>query len=184
MDCTANFYAPSTVPEYVYVFSFIFTGIAWLCLIIFPRQSWANFWFAGVWGPVILGLVYTFVLFYYFFQPYTVGAYTFTRSNPLHFFTLQGLRCLFLKDGVLLAGFLDLLILPLMVGAWMTRKAAQIRMPYIYLLPCLLLTFGAPGTGVVLFALFVATGGRWSQLARFDGQPPVNVSPVFARSDN
>ena len=82
---------------------------------------------------------------------------------------------------LLLAGFLDLLIMPLLLAAWMARKAAQVRMPYVYLLICMVVTFGAPGTGFVLYALFVALGGRWSQIARFDGQPPVNAAPVFAR---
>ncbi len=178
MDC--NFWIKSgefnSLPDYIYVGSFALAGIAWLTLIIFPRQSWANFWFAGVWVPVILGLVYTFVLFYYFFLP--------PRSIPFHFFTLDGLGCLFRKDGLLLAGFFDLLLLPLIVGAWMARKAAQIRMPYIYLLLCYVLTFGFPGTGFVVFALFVTTGGRWSQLARFDSQPPTGTDPVFARPES
>jgi hypothetical protein len=55
-------------------------------------------------------------------------------------------------------------------------------MPYVYLLICVIVTFGAPGTGFVLFAIFVGVrGGSWGQIARFDGQPPVNAAPVFAR---
>lgn len=171
--CNFCFTDPSGLPDILYIVAFVLTGLGWLTLIVFPRQSWANFWFAGLWVPLLLGLLYTFVLFYYFFSPY--------RSNPFHFFTLDGLRCLLSKDGLLLAIFLDILLLSLICGAWMCRKAAQIRMPYIYLLPCLLLTFGVPGTGFAFFALFVATGGRWSQMARFEGQPPTNTEPVFAR---
>lgn len=173
MQCDIVF---NGLPEYVYVFSFAFTGLAWLTLIVFPRQSWANLWFAGVIAPVILGVVYTLVLFYYFFLP--------PRSIPFHFFTLDGLRCLFLKDGLLLAGFLDLLLLPLIVGAWMARKAAQIRMPYVFLFVCYILTFGFPGTGFVAFALFVSIGGKWKLLQRYDSQPPVNTDPVLGYPEN
>src|SRR6202008_1360227 len=102
-------------------------------------------------------------------------------SSPKDFLSLEGLRRLFLKDGLLLSGFLDLLLVPLALAAWMTRKAAQVRMPYIFLLPCILLTFGFPGTGVVVFVILAGLGGRLAQIARFEGQPPTNTMPVFAR---
>jgi hypothetical protein len=165
--------APRTAAEWMYTISLVVTAISYLTLIIFPRQSWANFWFAGLIVPLLLSILYTFVLFIGFFQS--------PVSVPTQFFYLEGLRTLFQKDLLLLAGFLDLLIMPLLLAAWMTRKAAQVRMPYVYLLVCLVVTFGAPGTGFVLYALFVALGGRWSQIARFDGQPPYNAAPVFAR---
>ncbi len=161
------------VPARIYTVSFIITVVAYLVLIIFPRQSWANFWFSGVVVPVLLGVIYTFVLFIYFFQP--------PVSNPFDFFSLVGLRHLFLKDGLLLACFLDLLLAPLIAAAWMTRKAAQIRMPYVFLLPCIVLTLGVPGTGVVVFFMLAAIRGRLSEIPRFDGQPPTNTAPVFAR---
>lgn len=181
-----HLHAPEGPAGWMYFLSFILTVVAYLTLIIFPRQSWANFWFAGLIVPLLLSILYTFVLFIGFFQPVTnpPGSATVIApfSSPLEFFSLPGLRFLFAKDLLLLAGFLDLLIMPLLLAAWMARKAAQIRMPYIYLLVCLVVTFGAPGTGFVLFALFVGLrGGGWAQIARFDGQPPVNTSPVFAR---
>jgi ABA4-like protein len=169
------------IPARLYTASFILTVIAYLVLIVFPRQSWANFWFSGVVVPVLLGLLYTFVLFIYAFQTYPNNVPPLDVSNPFDFLSVNGLRRLFLKDGLLLAGFLDLLIMPLLVAAWMTRKAAQIRMPYIFLLPCLVLTFGVPGTGVVVFFLLASTRGRLSEMARFEGQPPTNTAPVFAR---
>lgn len=178
-----HFHYPNSASDWMHVISFLFTVVAYLTLIIFPRQSWANFWFCGLIAPLLLSILYTFALFIGFFQP-VIDPATGTRlalSQPLEFFSLEGLRFLFLKNLLLLAGFLDLLIMPLLVAAWMARKAAQVRMPYIYLLICVVVTFGAPGTGFVLFALFAGLGGRWSQIARFDGQPPANTSPVFAR---
>jgi hypothetical protein len=179
-----HLHAPEGAAGWMYFISFVVTVVAYLTLIIFPRQSWANFWFAGLYVPLVLSILYTFVLFIGFFQPVTDPATgrVLPFSSPPEFFSLPGLRFLFQKDLLLLAGFLDLLIMPLLLAAWMARKAAQIRMPYIYLLICVVVTFGAPGTGFVLYALFVGLGGsRWSQIARFDGQPPVNAAPVFAR---
>jgi hypothetical protein len=179
-----HLHAPTNGAEWLYLLSFMLTVVAYLTLIIFPRQSWANFWFAGLIVPLLLSILYTFVLFIGGFQPVrdASGQIVERLSSPFDFLSLPGLRHLFEKDLLLLAGFLDLLIMPLLVAAWMARKAAQIRMPYIYLLISMVVTFGAPGTGFVLYALFVGLGGgRWSEIARFDGQPPVNVSPVFAR---
>jgi len=164
-------------PGWAYTVSLILTMVGYLVLIVFPRQSWANFWFSGIVVPVMLGVLYTIVLL--------IGALPSPQfpkwANPLDFFTLVGLRRLFTRDYLLLAGFLDLLILPLMAAAWMTRKAAQIRMPYIFLLPCIILTFGVPGTGVVVFVMFASARGRLQEIPRFEGQPPVNTAPVFSR---
>lgn len=174
----------ATVPARLFTISFIITVVAYLVLIIFPRQSWANFWFSGIIVPALLGAIYSVVLLVYFFVPDLNQVPPVYVSNPLDFLSLAGLRHLFLKDGLLLAGFLDIILLSLIAAAWMTRKAAQIRMPYIYLLPCLVLTLGVPGTGVVVFTILSALGGRLSQMARFEGQPPTNTMPVFARPED
>ncbi|HEX3251205.1 MAG TPA: abscisic acid-deficient protein Aba4 family protein [Pyrinomonadaceae bacterium] len=190
------------VPSRLYTISLIITIVGYMVLIIFPRQSWANFWFSGIILPALLGAVYTVVLLITFFAPHYVQQQTISCAeltdisqgkafkcdeSSVHvsvatdFLTLNGLRRLFLKDGLLLSGFLDLLLAPLALAAWMTRKAAQIRMPYIFLLPCLLLTFAFPGTGVTVFVILSGLGGRLAQMARFEGQPPTNTMPVFAR---
>jgi hypothetical protein len=65
--------------------------------------------------------------------------------------------------------------------AWIARKAAQIRMPYVYLLPCLLIGFFFIGFGFALFAIIAAIGGGWSVIARFEAQPPTNTEPAAAR---
>lgn len=191
-----------SVPARLYTISFILVVLGFLVLIIFPRQSWANFWFSGIIVPALLGALYSVVLFLGFFasdanqlqsipcagvqtitdgSKYECDKSTLNVSSPKDFLSLDGLRHLFLKDLLLLAGFLDIILLSLIAAAWMARKAAQIRMPYIYLLPCLILTLGVPGTGVVLFVVLSGLGGRLSQMARFEGQPPTNTMPVFAR---
>jgi len=197
-----NGFSWTDVPPRLYTISFILTVVGFLVLIIFPRQSWANFWFSGIIVPALLGALYSVVLLVGFFafaadadqlqsipcvrvQAITDGSKYACESthvsNPKDFFSLGGLRHLFLKDLLLLAGFLDIVLLSLITAAWMTRKAAQIRMPYLYLLPCLIMTLGVPGTGVVVFTILSGLGGRLPQMARFEGQPPTNTMPVFAR---
>jgi len=67
-------------------------------------------------------------------------------------------------------------------GAWMARKAAQIRMPYLFLFPCLILTFMFAGFGFALFSIIAAIGAGWGEIAKFEGQPPTNTVPTAARA--
>jgi ABA4-like protein len=147
--------------------------IGWLVLILFPRQSWANYWFSGIAVPLVLSFIYTIAVVAYWFQPPT--------GSLFQFLTLPTIYEMFGNRGLLLAGWIDLIAMDLVVGAWMSRKATQIRMPYIFLLPCLILTFVFAGVGFTLFAIVAAIGGGWGEMAKFEGQPPVNVWPVFAR---
>ena len=158
------------------VLYFVVMGLAlmgWLALIFFPRRSWANFWFSGVLIPMLLCLMYMYLLITYWFYP---PAARFTQ-----FVTLDGVYAMFGNRGLLLVGWINLIAMDLVVGAWMTRKAAQIRMPYIYLLPCLIVTFVFAGFGFSLFTLIVGVGGGWSEIASFEAQPPVNIVPAVAR---
>jgi hypothetical protein len=161
------------LPDVLY---FVVMGIGvagWLALIVFPRQTWANFWFSGLAAPLSLSFIYMYLLLTYWNQP--------PVAHITQFITLQGVYAMFGNNGLLLVGWINIIAMDLVVGAWMTRKAAQIRMPYIYLLPCLIVTFVFAGFGFSLYALMVAIGGGWKEMAKFEGQPPINSSPAFAR---
>lgn len=149
-----------TLPHNVYFIVLGLSGLGWLALILFPRRIWANFWFSGLLVPVLLGILYTIVMASYWFKN--------PEGKVTGFMTLAGLRGIFDNPGLLLAGFIDLMSFPLIVGAWITRKAAQIRMPYIYLLLCLVVMILLPATGFVLFAALASMGGRLSEIARAD----------------
>ena len=97
------------------------------------------------------------------------------------FFSLDGVYAMFANRGLLLVGWINLIAMDLVVGAWMARKAAQIRMPYVYLLPCLVVTFIFAGFGFALFAVLAAIGAGWTEIAKYEEQPPVDVQPVMAR---
>jgi ABA DEFICIENT 4-like len=148
----------------------LIAGLGWAALIFAPRRIWWTFWFAGVIIPLILGLLYTLVFLLYWNIP--------PEGTFKGFFSLYGLRSLFENDGLLLAGWIDLLVIPLIVGAWMTRRAAQIKVPHAWMIPILLITLGFPGTGFVLFAVLVAIKGRWKDIAPIEDMPQVDCNPV------
>jgi len=161
------------LPHYLYFVVMGIVVIGWLALILFPRQRWANFWFAGLIVPLILSLTYTYLLVTYWFQP--------PVATLTQFIELEGVYAMFANPGLLLVAWLNIIGMDLVVGSWMARKAAQIRMPYVYLLPCLVMTFVFAGVGFTLFTIVTAIGKRWSEIAKFEAQPPTNTSPVAAR---
>jgi hypothetical protein len=155
---------------------FVVMGLAtlgWLSLILFPRQSWANFWFAGLAIPLMLCFIYMYMLLTYWRQP--------IPARFTEFITIEGVYQMFANQGLLLVGWINLIAMDLVVGAWMARKAAQIRTPYVYLLPCLIVTFVFAGFGYALFALVTATGAGWAEVAKFEEQPPVNTTAAISR---
>lgn len=160
-----------SLSDFLYYVTSGLAGIGWAALILFPRRPWANFWLAGVIVPTILGLMYTLTLLLWWNQPPFPG-------HPQDFFSLGGLRRLFQNDGLLLSGWIDLKVMPLVAGAWMARRAAQLRVPYVYLLPAMLATIAIPGTGFAIFILVVGLGGRWNNLAAVEGVPPTDSLPV------
>src|SRR5689334_4700695 len=79
-----HLHGPTNAAEWLYVISLIVTMVSLLTLIIFPRQSWANFWLCGLIVPLLLSILYTFVLFIGFFQPvyFPPETYLYAYSNP------------------------------------------------------------------------------------------------------
>jgi len=161
------------LPHYLYFVVMALVVIGWLALIVFPRQTWANYWFSGIVIPSILCAIYMFLLLVFWFRP--------PAARITEFFTLEGVYTMFGNRGLLLVAWINLITMDLVVGAWMTRKAAQIRMPYIFLLPGLVLTFVFAGFGFTWYVMVAGLHGRVAEIAKFEGQPPPNTAPVFAR---
>jgi hypothetical protein len=164
-----------SLPTYLYYLVMALVLFGWLGLIIFPRRRLTNFWIAGLVVPLALCLLYMYLLLTFWYRD-PAGKFT-------QFLTLGGIGDMFRNSGLLLVAWINLTMMDLVGGAWMTRKAAQIRMPYVYLLPCLILTFVFVGFGFTLFAIVAAIGGGWSRIAEFEGAPPTNTEPVAARPD-
>ncbi len=164
-----------SLPYYLYFFVMALVLVGWLALILFPRWRFTNFWVAGLIVPQALCLFYMYLLLTFWFRD--------PPATLTQFFTLDGVAKMFENQGLLLVAWINIIAMDLVVGAWMARKAAQIRMPYVYLLPCLIMTFIFAGFGFTLFAIVAAIGGGWKEIARFEGQPPTNTQPVAARPD-
>jgi len=152
------------VPALYYIVTII-AVVGWVQLIFWPRRHWANFWFAGVVIPLVLSLFFCAFIIMYWLQP--------PQGSRDELKSLEGIYAMFGNHGLLLAAWTHLLAMDLVVGAWMARKAAQMHMPYVYLLPCLLLTFSFAGFGFVLFAVAMSFGERWFYIARVEQVRPI-----------
>jgi hypothetical protein len=162
------------LPSILYVFVTSIAIVGWLVLILFPRSAWSNFWFAGMIIPLVLSLIYAGALLIFWFNP--------PVASVSQFFKLSGVYAMFTNHGLLLVFWTNILTMDLVAGAWMARKAAQIRMPYLFLFPCLMLTFMFAGFGFALFSIVAAIGAGWGEIAKFEGQPPTNTVPTAARA--
>lgn len=150
----------------------VLSALGWLSLFFFPRRQWANLWFAGVIVPAVLGVIYVFLMAVFWFQP--------PDTSPSDFLSHEGAKRLLDNEGLMLAAWTDIALLSIIAGAWMARKAMQVRMPYIYLLPSLILTWTVPGVGFIFFCVVASFGGRWGNLAQYEDLPPTESAPVSA----
>ena len=121
---------------------------------------------------LLLSLFYMYVVLTFWFLP--------RRGMLTDFLTLPGVYRLFSNSGLLLSGWIDLIAMDLVVGAWMTRKAVQTDMPRFLLIPCLVLTFIFAGFGFPAFAIAAAIAGRWSGISDVEQVPAVESQPVVA----
>jgi len=103
--------------------------LGWLLLVFAGRKRWASGLLTGVCVPILLGLVYSFLI-------------------PLHwnesngsFATLGGVSALFANRWLLLAGWIHYLAFDLFIGSWEVRDAARNRIPHWTVIPSLILTF-------------------------------------------
>lgn len=69
------------------------------------------------------------------------------------FSSLDNVALLFQTREVLLAGWLHYLAFDLFVGAWEVRTARRLGVPFIFVLPCLVLTFLFGPAGLLVFLI-------------------------------
>lgn len=164
---------PEGLPCYLYL---VVTGIAavgWLVLIIFSRRPWANFWFSGVIVPLVLCGFYMYMLITFWWGP--------PPAHLTQFLTFQGTRKMLSNDGLFLVAWINILAMDLVVGSWMARKAAEVKMPQVYLIPCLIVTYIFAGFGFPMFAMALAFGKQWGLVAEVEDVRPTDSYPVSAR---
>ena len=163
---------PNDIPQILYPVVMGIAVLGWVALIVFPYSPKWNFWFAGLAVPLTLCLFYIVVLLMFWYLP--------PRPLPGDFLTLARVHRMFTNSGLLLGFWISILAMDLVAGAWMTRKAAQTKMPRYLLLPCLIMTFVFAGVGFALFSVVASVGGRWAQIADVEEVPALDSQPVTA----
>jgi hypothetical protein len=111
----------------------------WLLLILAPRWKWSGRLIGAALLPGLLGLVYIALLATHF------------RGAKGSFGSLEGVAQLFSDPYLLLAGWVHYLAFDLFVGSWEVRDAERLGIRHWYVIPCLVLTFLAGPTGLVLY---------------------------------
>ena len=82
---------------------------------------------------------------------YTVLLVAFWGASEGGFDTLDNVAALFASREVLLAGWIHYLAFDLFVGGWEVRTARRDALPFLAIVPCLVLTFLAGPFGLMLF---------------------------------
>lgn len=116
--------------------------VGWILLAVAPRRRWAHLLVPTA-VPLGLAAVYAAIV---------AAVWADSKGG---FSTLADVATLFLNPWMLLAGWTHYLAFDLLVGGWEARDAAERRVPYLFLLPCLILTFLFGPAGWLLYL-----GGR------------------------
>lgn len=111
----------------------------WLLLVFLPRWRWTARLVCPVLIPLLLALVYLWLV-----------ATTFGRT-PGDFGSLAGVSQLFQNPRALLAGWIHYLAFDLFIGSWEVRDAQRNGVHHLLVVPCLALTFLFGPVGLLLY---------------------------------
>ena len=103
--------------------------VAWLMLIVLPRQRWVT----GVLAPVAMPSAFAAI--------YVAIIATQWKGSAGGFSSLPAVATLFSQPWLLLAGWVHYLAFDLIIGSWEVRDARERGIPHIAVVPCLALTF-------------------------------------------
>lgn len=117
----------------------------WLLLIFLPRWKWTARLICPVVIPLLLALVYLWLV-----------ATTFGRT-PGGFGSLAEVSLLFQNPRALLAGWIHYLAFDLFIGSWEVRDAQRVGVHHLLVVPCLVLTFLFGPVGLLLYFILRAS---------------------------
>jgi hypothetical protein len=121
--------------------------VAWVLLVLSPRLPRWTSTVTGAVVPAVLATVYTAVV-----------ATTWAGSEG-GFSSLAEVAALFSNPWILLAGWTHYLAFDLLVGNWEMQDARRRGIPYLLVLPCLVLTFLFGPAGWLLYTIVRKTRG-------------------------
>jgi hypothetical protein len=123
----------------------------WLLLIVLPGRKWVNHLIAGVALPAAFAVLYTVIVAVHFFG--SAGGFS----------SLPDVALLFSNPWMLLAGWIHYLAFDMLVGSWEARDSRERGIPYIFVVPCLILTFLFGPAG---WLIYLGVRSRVSGIAR------------------
>ena len=126
-------------PEQVFSLCGALATAGWLLLVFLPRRRWTARLVCPVVIPLLLALVYLWLV-----------ATTFGRT-PGGFGSLAEVSLLFQNPRALLAGWIHYLAFDLFVGSWEVRDAQRVGVRHLLVVPCLVLTFLFGPVGLLLY---------------------------------
>jgi hypothetical protein len=119
--------------------------VAWVLLALSPRLPR---WTSRVTGAVVPG---------FFAAAYVAMVVTNWAGSEGGFSSLSGVAALFSNPWILLAGWTHYLAFDLLVGNWEVHDARTRGIPYVLVLPCLVLTFLFGPAGWLLYGILRST---------------------------
>jgi hypothetical protein len=122
--------------------------VAWILLVVLPRQRWVSDVISGVAVPALLAAAYVALIA------------TNWRGSSGGFASLGDVALLFSNPWLLLAGWTHYLAFDLLVGAWEVRNARSRGIHHLLVVPCLLLTFLFGPAGWLLYLAIRSAHGK------------------------
>lgn len=120
----------------------------WLLLVFAPRWKWSARIIAGVIIPLLLALVYLYLVAAHF------------GESEGGFGSLQQVSQLFRNPYALLAGWIHYLAFDLFIGSWEVRDSQRLGIHHLLVVPCLALTFLFGPIGLLLYFVLRAAWKR------------------------
>ncbi|MCP4439749.1 MAG: DUF4281 domain-containing protein [Aureispira sp.] len=117
--------------------------IPWLMLILLPTWKWTERLVLR-WQvfPLLLAIVYLVLTLIDVFSGKGGGA---------DFTSFESIKSMFMREEVVLVGWIHYLVFDLFVGTWELKEAQRLKIPHWWLVPCLLLTLLLGPIGFLLF---------------------------------
>jgi Domain of unknown function (DUF4281) len=138
-------------PEQVFNIANVFALLGWIVLIFLPSHRAAVEGISRTLVPGLLSIAYAVILI-----PLAL------RSGPGNIASWEGIAAMLGQPWLLIAGWLHYLAFDLLVGTWQVETARKEGIPYVAVLPCLLLTFVLGPIGFLAFLIARWTlGHRW-----------------------
>ena len=138
-------------PEQAFNIANVFALLGWIVLVFLPSHRAAVEGVARTLVPGLLSIAYAVILI-----PLML------RGGGGSVASWEGVAAALNQPWLLIAGWLHYLAFDLLVGVWQVETARKEGIPYLAVLPCLLLTFVLGPIGYLAFLVARWTlGHRW-----------------------